>query len=164
MTASSNGRGYSRLPRLAMIAEYVKDFSFGNPSAPQSLAPPRQPMANLQVNVSARPLSAVDVEVELRLDGEYSELGGPVLYRFALAYAGIFGTMGIPRESLHLVVMTEGPRLLFPAAREIVAFMIRSAGFPAVPIEPVDFAALYQCRTAPVAGPVAAPPSPAGGL
>jgi len=169
MTASSQGHAYGRLPRLTVHAEYVKDFSFRNPCAPQSLAPrsvaPRslapsiRPMASVQVDVSARPLSAVDVEVELRLDGECSEPAGAraVLYRFVLAYAGIFGTREIPRECLHSVVMIEAPRLLFPAAREIVAFMVGSAGFPPLLIDPVDFAALYQRRSVHEAAPAARP-------
>lgn len=172
MTASSQGRTCGRLPRLAMHAEYVKEFSFRNPCAPHSLAlqspagqspaTPIQPAVTLQVQVSARPLSAIDVEVELRLDGECSEPVGAraVLYSFVLAYAGIFGTQEIPRESLHSVVMIDGPRLLFPAAREIVAFMIRSSGFPAFLIDQVDFAALYQQRMVQVASAAGQPGRP----
>jgi preprotein translocase subunit SecB len=173
MNVSSQGRAHGRLPRLAVHAEYIKDFSIRNPCAPQSLAhqslvpqslpPPLapciQPTVNVQVDVSARPLSAVDVEVELRLDGECSEPVGTraVRYRFVLAYAGIFGTQEIPRESLHSVVMIEAPRLLFPAAREIVAFMVGSAGFPPLLIEPVDFAELYQRRAVREAAPAGRP-------
>jgi preprotein translocase subunit SecB len=161
-TASSQGRAYDRLPRLAVRAEYVKDFSFRNPYAPQSPALCAQPALALHVDVSARPLSAVDVEVELRLEGEFGEPAGAVLYRFGLAYAGIFGTQDVPRECLHSAVMIEGPRLLFPAARDIVSFMVRSAGFPAILIDPVDFAALYEERAAAHQQKVAQQATPSG--
>jgi preprotein translocase subunit SecB len=44
--------------------------------------------------------------------------------------------------------MIECPRLLFPFAREIVATSVRNGGFPPLLLDPVDFVALYQQRTA----------------
>ena len=40
--------------------------------------------------------------------------------------------------------MIEGPRLLFPFARQIVAEATREGGFPPLLINPIDFAAMYQ--------------------
>ncbi len=43
-------------PRLSVTAQYVKDFSFENPNAPQSLAPPKeQPQIDVNVDVEANP-------------------------------------------------------------------------------------------------------------
>ena len=53
-------------PRLNVLAQYIKDFSFENPNAPQSLSPGQQPSINIQINVNARPLAQTDVEVELK--------------------------------------------------------------------------------------------------
>ena len=132
-------------PRLNVLAQYIKDFSFENPNAPQSLSPGQQPSINIQINVNARPLAQTDVEVELKLDGK-AESGGGVLFAFELIYAGIFHLQGIPQESVGPLLMIECPRLLFPFAREIIASAVISGGFPPLLLDPIDFVALYQQR------------------
>ena len=133
----------NQLPQLNVLAQYIKDFSFENPNAPRSLAPNQQPSVNLQINVSANPLAATDFEVELKLEGK-AEAAGAVLFSFDLAFAGVFRILNVPQESLNPVIMIECPRLLFPFAREIIAAVVRSGGFPQFLIEPVDFVALYR--------------------
>ena len=44
--------------------------------------------------------------------------------------------------------MVEGPRLLFPFARNILADVTRDGGFPPVMLGPIDFLALWQARRA----------------
>ena len=63
-------------PQLNVVAQYIKDFSFENPNAPQSLAPRQeQPQISIQINVGAKPLSETDIEVVLKLEGK-AETGG----------------------------------------------------------------------------------------
>jgi len=50
----------------------------------------------------------------------------------------------VPKEHLHPFLLIEGPRMLFPFARQIVADATRNGGFPPLMIDPVDFAALYR--------------------
>ena len=58
-------------PQLSVLAQYIKDFSFENPNAPQSLTGSQQPpQINIQINVSANPLSETDIEVQLKLEGK----------------------------------------------------------------------------------------------
>jgi preprotein translocase subunit SecB len=45
------------------------------------------------------------------------------------------------REAFLLI---EGPRLIFPFARRILADATRDGGFPPLMLEPIDFAALYR--------------------
>ncbi len=57
-----------QIPRIGVLTQYVKDFSFENPNAPRSLAPTQaQPSISIQINVSAKPLAETDIEVELKL-------------------------------------------------------------------------------------------------
>jgi preprotein translocase subunit SecB len=133
------------VPHLNVLAQYIKDFSFENPNAPRSLAPGQAPTVNLQINVAANPMPDNNVEVELKLDGK-AEAAGTVMFSFELVFAGMFRIENIPQESMHPVVMIECPRLLFPFAREIVASIVRSGGFPQFLIEPIDFVALYRQR------------------
>jgi preprotein translocase subunit SecB len=138
-------QGQEPPPLLQVLAQYIKDLSFENPNAPQSLSPGQQPTVNLQINVNANPMANNDVEIELKLEGK-AEAAGAVLFRFELSFAGIFRTQNVPQESLHPLVMIECPRLLFPFAREIIASVVRNGGFPQFLVEPIDFVALYRQR------------------
>ena len=165
MTTTNGGPGQSGWgpaggqdqPQLTVIAQYIKDFSFENPNAPQSLnAREEQPQIAIQINVAATPLSETDIEVVIKLDGK-AEAASTVLFRFELEFAGIFRIRNVPQESLNPVVMIECPRLLFPFAREIVANAVRNGGFPPLLLDPVDFVSLYRQKIA------QAQPAPAPG-
>jgi preprotein translocase subunit SecB len=149
MTNTANGApADSKAPGLNVLAQFIKDFSFENPNAPQSLVPPEQPPGiNIQINVNARPLSETDYQVDLIIEGK-AEQQNLVLFSFELSYGGVFRVQNIAPESVHPVVLIECPRLLFPFARQIIADAVRNGGFPPLLLEPVDFAALYRQRIA----------------
>jgi preprotein translocase subunit SecB len=134
-------------PQLTVVAQYIKDFSFENPNAPQSFSAREQPQISIQINVGATPLSETDIEVVIKLEGK-AETGSTLLFRFELDFAGIFRIRNVPQESLNPVVLIECPRLLFPFAREIVATAVRNGGFPPLLLDPVDFAGLYRQKMA----------------
>ena len=54
-------------PSLRILGQYLKDLSFENPNAPQSLSQ-ESPEISVSVNVNARPLGPTDFEVELHLE------------------------------------------------------------------------------------------------
>jgi preprotein translocase subunit SecB len=145
MSTTNGGPQPEEQPQLNVLAQYIKDFSFENPNAPQSLTPSQQPAISIQINVSPKPIAANDVEVELKLEGR-AEAGPTLLFAFELTFAGIFRIQNVPQEHLHGVLMIECPRLLFPFAREIIAAAVRNGGFPPLLIDPVDFAGLYRQR------------------
>ena len=141
-------------PQLMVLGQYVKDLSFENPNAPASLSQASQPQINISVNVTAKPLSATDAEVELRLEGK-AEAAGTVMFNIELVFAGVFRIQNVPQDQLQPIMLIECPRLLFPFAREIVATAVRNGGFPPLMLDPIDFVALYQQRMAEVAAPQA---------
>jgi preprotein translocase subunit SecB len=133
-------------PALNALGQYIKDFSFENPNAPQSLGPQQNgPQISIQVNVNAKQLAETDFEVEIKLEGGAGE-GTGTLFKFDLTYCGIFRAINVPQDQLGPVVMIECPRLLFPFARQIIADAVRNGGFPPLYIDPIDFGALYQQR------------------
>jgi len=135
-------------PTLNVLAQYVKDLSFENPNAPQSLASAGQsPTIQININVNARTLSETDYEVELKLDAKAAK-DEKVVFNVELSYAGIFRVQNVPKESLQAVMLIECPRILFPFARQILATASRDGGFPPLMVDPVDFAALYRQRVA----------------
>ncbi|HEY6831235.1 MAG TPA: protein-export chaperone SecB [Pseudolabrys sp.] len=150
MSTTNGGPSPDTAPQLSVVAQYIKDFSFENPNAPQSLASSQeQPQIGIQINVNATPLSDTDIEVVLKLDGR-ADSAGSVLFSFELEFAGIFRLRNIPQDALNMMVLIECPRLLFPFAREIVATTVRNGGFPPLLLDPVDFAALYRQKMAQV--------------
>lgn len=133
-------------PRLNVLSQYLKDFSFENPDAPNSLQM-KNPRVNLTIDVQATPMSATDVEVALKLELNASE-NEKTLFAVEIVYAGLFRVENIPEPQRSQVVMIECPRILLPFARAIIAQATREGGFPALMLDPVvDFAALYRNRT-----------------
>jgi preprotein translocase subunit SecB len=146
-------------PRFSVLVQYTKDFSFENPNAPRSFGPQQQaPNISIQVNVNARQLGPTDYEAILVLEGGAGE-GANTLFKFELNYAGVFRIENVPAEHVQRVLMTEGPRLLFPFARQIIAEAVKAGGYPPLYVDPIDFNALFLQRmaaqasaTAPAAG------------
>ncbi len=136
------------VPAMRILGQYLKDLSFENPNAPQSLAPQKnQPDINVSVNVNARNLAPTDFEVELMLDANASA-EGKVIFAAEIKYAGVFRLENFPQNMLHPAVLIECPRMLFPFARQILADASRNGGFPPLMLDPIDFAAMYQKRMA----------------
>jgi preprotein translocase subunit SecB len=135
-------------PQMKILGQYLKDLSFENPHAPQSLnTQSGQPEISISVNVNARTLSPTDYEVELHLEAKASH-EQKVVFAADLLYAGVFRLENIPQESLHPVVLIECPRMLFPFARQVLADATRNGGFPPLMLDPIDFAGMYQKRLA----------------
>jgi preprotein translocase subunit SecB len=158
MSTTNGGPPADQQPQLNVVAQYIKDFSFENPNAPQSLTGGGEPpQIGIQINVAAAPLSDTDIEVVLKLDGK-AETAGKLMFHFELEFAGVFRIRNVPQESLNAIVLIECPRLLFPFAREIIATAVRNGGFPPLLLDPVDFVSLYRNKLA-QQQPAEAPPA-----
>jgi len=148
--AAANGSGAkeSEAPSLRILAQYLKDFSFENPAAPESLMNHNtQPQIDISVNVNAKAMAKTDFEVELQLEAKATDKDA-VVFAVEILYAGIFRLENIPEEQLHALVLIECPRMLFPFARHILADATRNGGFPPLMIDPIDFNAMYRQRIA----------------
>lgn len=129
-----------------VLAQYIKDLSFENPGAPLSLRQREiSPAISIEVNVDVRPLEADKHEVLLSLQAKASQ-ESETLFHAELAYGGIFHLENIPQEHTFPLLYIEAPRLLFPFARKILADATQEGGFPALMLDPIDFAGLFQQR------------------
>ncbi|MDD9908271.1 MAG: protein-export chaperone SecB [Ahrensia sp.] len=145
---AANGDAKAAAPSLNVLAQYIKDLSFENPHAPNSLRPrEKAPEINININVNPNPLSETDFEVELKMEATAGE-GADAMFNVELTYAGVFRLQNIPEEAKAPAILIECPRMLFPFARQIIADATRNGGFPPLMIDPVDFAALFQQRMA----------------
>ena len=143
------GGGDGGQPSVKVLAQYVKDLSFESPKAPASLQQREQtPPININVNVGARQLSEQDYEVTLKMDAKAAKQDEGVVFQIELEYSGIFRVAGMKPEQLQPFLLIEGPRMLFPFARQIVADGVRNGGFPPLMVDPIDFVALYRQNVA----------------
>ena len=140
--AGQNGTDQQSV-RVQVIGQYVKDLSFENPGAPILTV---RPQIDLGVDLQARRLDPERYEVELKLRVSAKSDDKPV-FLLELVYGGLFFITRCPEELLQAILLIEGPHMLFPFARRIVADVIRDGGMPPLMIEPIDFAALYRAKT-----------------
>jgi len=143
---------------LTLHGQYIKDLSFENPRAPQSLIEQKQPQLTLNVNVSTRQFEAKTFEVALTIEASAATPEKEPLFVLELIYAGTVTLGDVPQDAFGPLLLIETPRLLFPFARAIVANATREAGFPPLNIAPVDFVALYRAQLEASGGQVPAVP------
>jgi preprotein translocase subunit SecB len=137
----------SNLPQVGVIAQYVKDLSFENPSAPAVYQWQSQPQMDVQVNIGAQGVGNDVHEVQLKIDVTAAAEQGTA-FRIELLYAGLFAMRNVPAEQLQPFLLAEGPRLLFPFARQIISETVVNGGFPPLLLDPIDFGGLYMQRAA----------------
>ncbi len=146
--SNTNGAQNTQAPSLNILAQYVKDLSFENPGAPQSLQSREKPPAiNINVNVNANPLAGNDFDVVLMLNAEAKD-GDKVLFNVELTYGGVFRLANFPQEHMLPMLFVECPRMLFPFARQIVSEVTRNGGFPPLMVDPIDFGQMFAQRMA----------------
>lgn len=128
---------------VTITGQYIKDFSFENPNAPQIYASAlTAPDILMNVNIQTRGVDVNAYEVLLSLKIE-AKLQGKIAFISELIYGGTFTLPEMPEEQMRLFLLVEAPRLLFPFARSILMAAIRDGGFPQVMVNPVDFYSLY---------------------
>jgi preprotein translocase subunit SecB len=133
-------------PRMTIQTQFVKDLSFENPRAPESLQPSQaRPEIQVRVDVRAQALGGERYEVVLQIHVD-AQAGGDSSFMLELSYGGVFGLTNIPPDSMQALLLIECPRLLFPFARRIIADATRDGGFPPLMLDPIDFVALYRRR------------------
>jgi preprotein translocase subunit SecB len=135
-------------PGIRILAQFIRDLSFENPRAPESLrGGATQPQIDLGVEMNARSREDGFFEVDLKLSAKASREDGPV-FVVELLYGGVFQITGVGPEDLEPVLLIECPRYLFPFARQIIAEVTSNGGYPPFLLDPIDFAGVYQTRKA----------------
>ncbi|HZZ90088.1 MAG TPA: protein-export chaperone SecB [Caulobacteraceae bacterium] len=140
-------------PGVRVLAQYIRDLSFENPLAPDSLrAAATQPQVDLgvELNAKGRPDGLFDVELKLTARATRDN---DAVFHVELLYGGLFQIVGVPEQDMEPVLMIECPRFLFPFARRIIADVTGEGGFPPFMLEPLDFAGIYASRRAQGQGP-----------
>ena len=135
-------------PGIRILAQFIRDLSFENPRAPESLrGGAAQPQIDLGVEMNARGREDGFYEVDLKLSAKASREDGAV-FVVELLYGGVFQIAGVDAEDMEPVLLIECPRYLFPFARRIIADVTSDGGYPPFLLDPIDFAGVYQARKA----------------
>ena len=131
---------------LMIMAQYIKDFSFENPNAPQiyQALSERAPEIKVDVgiNLAVRDQRVFEVVLALRIDATIDE---KTAFLVELDYAGIvqIGT-SVPEAALEPLLFSEVPRFLYPFARSVLAKVTGDAAFPPLYVNPIDFEGFYR--------------------
>ncbi|MCK5517865.1 MAG: protein-export chaperone SecB [Alphaproteobacteria bacterium] len=132
-------------PSIQVIAQYVKDISFENPHAPESLVggwPP--PETNVQISLAQKHIkdNSFESSLHFRIEAKNKQ-DNRMAFILDLHYGALVALNNIPKESQQAVLMVEVPKLLFPFIREIVASKTSQGGYPPLYLTPISFEAIY---------------------
>jgi len=129
-----------------ILAQFVRDLSFENPKAPESLRIEGKPAIDLGVELSAQGRPDGLFEVDLKLSIKATNETTPV-FHVELVYGGLFQLNNVAPQDIEPMLLIECPRYLFPFARQVVASATADGGFyPPFMLDPIDFAGIYVAR------------------
>ncbi len=136
-------------PHISIIAQYIKDFSFENPEAPNSLTKMSQPpevelSLDLNVNKVDSLENTYEVVIQIESKAKTAEM---TLFILELEYAGMFVLQNIPEDQHEPVLAIHCPNMIFPFARRIISDITQEGGFQPLRIDPIDFARMYHKKT-----------------
>jgi preprotein translocase subunit SecB len=132
---------------LTIHAQYIKDMSFENPNAPESLRPGKDtgaPQMEVNVNLDSNPLADKGTfEVILHIAAT-AKRGDTTLFIAELQYGVVCSVSSkVPDQHIHPLLMIETPKMAFPFVRQILCDAVMGGGYPPLMLNPVDFEGLY---------------------
>ena len=146
-------------PHFRVLTQFVRDFSFENPKAPESLRFEGKPQIDMGVEMNAQGRADGLFEIDLKLSVKAASNEQP-MFQIELLYGGLFQIGGVEEKDIEKMLLIECPRYLFPFARQIIATATSDGGFyPPFLLEPLDFAAIYAARKTQQNGAPAIPPA-----
>ena len=147
-----NGQDAASGPAIRILTQFIRDLSFENPRAPDSLRPTGvQPQIDIGVELNARGREGDLYEVDLKFSATAKHDGDP-LFQVELLYGGLFQITGVPDEDMEPVLLIECPRFMFPFVRKVIADVTMEGGFPPFMLDPIDFGGIYTARRNQMAG------------
>ncbi len=127
---------------IVINAQYIKDFSFENPRAPQSLMQQQQqPEVQIGVDVKAQNVAPGFFEVLLTINAE-AKSNNERIFLVELVYGAVMSLNNVSEADMAQALLVEAPSLLFPFARAVIANATREGGFMPLLMRPIDFKAL----------------------
>ncbi|WP_353285801.1 protein-export chaperone SecB [Wolbachia endosymbiont (group A) of Rhorus exstirpatorius] len=147
--------------KMRIHGQYVKDLSFENPNSP-FLSSSKAPDINVMVNINSAKLEGTKNKEEVNEEKSFHEITlhievkatvkdegikDGVAFICETKYCGIFSIENLKElseEEVRQALFIGGPTFLFPFAREIIARVTSSGGFPPLKLDPIDFETMYE--------------------
>ena len=145
--AGAPEQGQPTGPGFRILAQYVRDLSFENPRAPESLRLEGKPQIDMGVEMGAQGRPDGLFEVDLKMSVKSTSEDGKPVFQVELVYGGLFALSGVSEQDIEPMLLIECPRYLFPYAREVISRATADGGFyPPFMIDPIDFTGIYLAR------------------
>ncbi len=136
------------MSNIKVVSQYIKDFSFNLPSAPQIfLNPQHKPDIALSIDIDAKKIGEENFEVSLKIAAD-ATIEDDKLFNCKITYSGLFVLQNIEGDILEQILLIYCPNLLFPFLRRILTNVTTDAGLSPLMLDPIDFADLYARRKA----------------
>jgi len=121
---------------------YLKDVSFESPEAPAIFTDKWDPEINMDLNSQGKPIedNIYEVELSITVTAKNKDKTG---FLVEIKQCGIFSIKGMDSNTLHGMLGSFCPNILFPYAREAISDLVSKGGFPQLLLAPVNFDALY---------------------
>jgi preprotein translocase subunit SecB len=137
---------------IVIHKQYLKDFSFENPNAPEILkrgnTPPETDMSiGLDVNKIEHEEYEHFYEVVVNIKAS-AVREGQTMFVADIAYGATVSITGLDIKKHHPLLLIEVPQMIFPFVRQILAHASLSGGFLPLQLQPIDFRSMYLKRFA----------------
>lgn len=147
--------------KMRIHGQYVKDLSFENPNSP-FLSSNKAPDINVMVNINSaklegmenkervneeKPFHEITLHIKAKATVKDENMNDSVAFICEVKYCGIFSIENfkeLSEEEIRQALFIGGPTFLFPFAREIIARVTSSGGFPPLMLDPIDFETMYE--------------------
>ena len=127
---------------IKLLGVYIKDVSFEAPDGPVISSQTAVPKTDLNIKSSSSKKGEDRYEVLITLSIK-AHLEDKTLFLVEIVQAGMFEIKGFEEKELSLILGTYALNQIFPFAREQVAKLVASGGFPPLLLQPINFDALY---------------------
>jgi preprotein translocase subunit SecB len=127
---------------IKLLGVYIKDVSFEAPDGPVISLQTAGPKTDLNIKSSSSKKGEDRYEVLITLSIK-AHLEDKTLFLVEIVQAGMFEIKGFEEKELSLILGTYALNQIFPFAREQVAKLVASGGFPPLLLQPINFDALY---------------------
>ena len=126
---------------MLILTQYVKDFSFENPNAPEIYPAMSEKPPEITVNIDVVPIQrderVYEVVLTLRIN---AVTGEKVAFLIELDHAALVSIgESVGEEEKERLLLGETPRYLFPFSRKILSDITQDAAFPPLVINPINF-------------------------
>ncbi len=132
-------------PEIAILTQYVKDFSFEAPNSPEIFFNKENISANINLNIDIKVKTLKEdlynVDLIFKINNTYGEENKNI-FLIELVYGGIV-TLNMPEEKREKTLLTTVPSYLFPHVRALITRVTSESGFPPFTLAPIDWEVMY---------------------